>query len=53
MKQRPDTHARLVRKPWQRALGLIAVALALAGAFALYQRADFLVMLADQAWSCF
>ncbi len=30
-----------------------AVALALAGAWSLYMRPDFLVNLADQLWSCF
>ncbi len=30
-----------------------AAALALAAAFALYTRPDFLVMLADQLWACF
>ncbi|KAF1049120.1 hypothetical protein [Xylophilus sp.] len=30
-----------------------AAALALAGAFALYARPDFVVMVADQLWACF
>jgi hypothetical protein len=34
-------------------LGWIAAALALLGTFALYNRPDFLVNLADQLWSCF
>lgn len=36
-----------------RAMVWAAVALALAGTWALYQRPDFLVNLADQLWSCF
>ncbi len=36
-----------------RALAWTAVALALLGTLALYQRPDFLVNLADQLWSCF
>jgi len=39
---------RLVRAVW-----LGAVALALAGVFALYTRPAFLVTLADQIWACF
>ena len=53
MTLRPDERQRLRRAPWKRAAAAAAVILALAGAFALYQRPDFLVMLADQAWSCF
>jgi hypothetical protein len=34
-------------------LGWCAVALALIGTFALYDRPDFLVNLANQLWSCF
>jgi hypothetical protein len=34
-------------------LGWTAAALALLGTFALYNRPDFLVNLADQLWSCF
>lgn len=36
-----------------RALVWAAVLLALAGAWSLYTRPDFLVNLADQLWSCF
>lgn len=39
---------------WGRALlAWAAVLLALAGAFALYTRPDFLVTLANQVWACF
>ncbi len=41
------------RKAWQR---WAVAAVLLAGAvavFALYQRPDFLIMLADQVWACF
>lgn len=48
-----NARPRPVRKAWQRAAVAVAAVLALAGVFALYQRPDFLVMLADQAWSCF
>jgi hypothetical protein len=34
-------------------LGWSAAALVLLGTFALYNRPDFLVNLADQLWSCF
>ena len=53
MSQPSNVPRRLLHVGWQRACTALAVALALAGAFALYQRPDFLVMLADQAWSCF
>jgi hypothetical protein len=36
-----------------RAIGWGIAALALLGTFALYNRPDFLVNLADQLWSCF
>ena len=36
-----------------KALLAAAAAAALAGTFALYNRPDFLVNLADQLWSCF
>lgn len=36
-----------------KALVWAAVLLALAGAWSLYNRPDFLVNLADQLWSCF
>jgi hypothetical protein len=36
-----------------KALVWSAVALALLGTLALYQRPEFLVNLADQLWSCF
>ena len=36
-----------------RAIAWIAAAAALLGTFALYNRPDFLVNLADQLWSCF
>lgn len=36
-----------------KALVWSAVALALLGTLTLYQRPDFLVSLADRAWSCF
>jgi hypothetical protein len=36
-----------------RIMWWIAAALALLGTFALYDRPDFLVNLADQLWSCF
>ncbi len=39
--------------PWRRRALWAAVLLALAAVFGLYQRPDFLVMLADQAWACF
>ncbi len=38
---------------WRRRLFWAVVLLALLAVFALYQRPDFLVMLADQAWACF
>lgn len=44
----PRSNPRWIR--W--ALSGLAV-LATLGVFALYQRPDFLVMLADQAWACF
>ena len=44
----PTTRHRIAR-----AAGLGAIALALAGVFALYTRPDFLVTLADRVWSCF
>jgi hypothetical protein len=36
-----------------RLLAWTGVVLALLGTFALYDRPDFLVNLADQVWSCF
>ncbi|WP_269148688.1 hypothetical protein [Hydrogenophaga crassostreae] len=36
-----------------KAFAFGAAALALLGTFALYNRPDFLVNLADQLWSCF
>lgn len=38
---------------WRRRALWAAALLALAAVFGLYQRPDFLVMLADQAWACF
>lgn len=38
---------------WRRYAAWVVALLALAAVFALYQRPDFLVMLADQAWACF
>jgi hypothetical protein len=41
------------RKAWQR-WAVTAVLLAgTTAVFALYQRPDFLIMLADQVWACF
>ncbi len=37
----------------RRAVAWAAALLLLVAVFALYQRPDFLVMLADQAWACF
>ena len=40
-------------KPWRRRAAWAVALLVLLAVFALYQRPDFLVMLADQAWACF
>jgi DMSO/TMAO reductase YedYZ heme-binding membrane subunit len=51
-----DADRSAAPKPWplalRAALGLVAVALCLA-VFGLYTVPDFMVMLADQMWSCF
>lgn len=38
---------------WLRAMVGLSVALVLLATLTLYQRPDFLIQLADQAWSCF
>jgi len=38
---------------WLRLAAWTAIAAALAGAFALYLRPEFVVSLADRVWSCF
>jgi len=53
MTKAPAPGSALPRRPWRRRAAWTAALLALAAVFALYQRPDFLVMLADQAWSCF
>lgn len=42
-----------MRRRWQAGLIWAAVALALAGAFALYASPGLAVQLADQLWACF
>lgn len=49
----PAERSAAGRSPWRRRALWALVLLALAAVFALYQRPDFLVMLADQAWACF
>ena len=41
------------RKAWQRVALAAALLAAAAAVLALYQRPDFLIMLADQVWACF
>jgi hypothetical protein len=51
MNTAPHVEAPMPR--WlRRAVGVAAV-LATLGVFALYQRPDFLLSVADQLWSCF
>jgi hypothetical protein len=38
---------------WQRALAWSAAIAALLATFALYQRPDFMIDMADRLWSCF
>ena len=45
--------SRTAPAPWRRRVLWAAALLALLAVFGLYQRPDFLVMLADQAWACF
>ena len=44
---------RSPRKTWQRWAVTAVLLVAAAAVFALYQRPDFLIMLADQVWACF
>ncbi|MCB1977829.1 MAG: hypothetical protein M9919_11040 [Burkholderiaceae bacterium] len=41
------------RTLWQRLAVAAVLLVAAAAVFALYQRPDFLIMLADQVWACF
>ena len=51
----PDVQPALGRRPavWMRALAWAAVAIVLGSVFLLYPRADLIVDLANQLWTCF
>lgn len=51
----PDVQPALGRRPavWMRALAWAAVAIVLGSVFLLYTRADLIVDLANQLWTCF
>ena len=49
----PPSGGRAAARLWQRGLVWTAELAGLLATFALYQRPDFLVDLADRLWSCF
>jgi hypothetical protein len=42
-----------LNKVWSKALLIISTAALLSGIVALYQRPDFVILMANQVWGCF